>query len=76
MTNDEIVAFTKACIPESAAIHLMFLCFPLHQEKDLGSKRFHNSGDALSDTTVKRKSMRNALVPGRRPRKFPALKFN
>ena len=23
-------------------------------------------------TAVKRKSMRNALVPGRRPRKFPA----
>ena len=27
-------------------------------------------------TAVKRKSMRNALVPGRRPRKFPAPKFN
>ena len=26
-------------------------------------------------TAVKRKSMRNALVPGRRPRKFPAPKF-
>ena len=27
-------------------------------------------------TAVKRKSMRNAFVPGRRPRKFPAPKFN
>ena len=27
-------------------------------------------------TAVKRMSMRNALVPGRRPRKFPAQKFN
>ena len=27
---------------------------------------------ARSLTAVKRKSMRNALVPGRRPRKFPA----
>ena len=27
-------------------------------------------------TAVKRKSMRNTLVPGRRPRKFPAPKFN
>ena len=27
-------------------------------------------------TAVKRRSMRNALVPGRRPRKFPAPKFN
>ena len=27
-------------------------------------------------TAVKRKSMRNALVPGRRPRKFPSPKFN
>ena len=26
-------------------------------------------------TAVKRRSMRNALVPGRRPRKFPAPKF-
>mgnify|MGYP000645202257 CR=1 FL=1 len=48
MTNDEIVAFTMACIAESAANALEFLCFLFHQEKDLGSKRFHNSGDALS----------------------------
>ena len=27
-------------------------------------------------TAVERKSMRNALVPGRRLRKFPASKFN
>ena len=27
-------------------------------------------------TAVKRMGMRNALVPGRRPRKFPAPKFN
>jgi len=32
--------------------------------------------DTSIDTAVKRKSMRNALVPGRRPRKFPALKFH
>ena len=29
-----------------------------------------------ANTAVKRKSMRNALVTGRRPRKFPAPKFN
>ena len=30
----------------------------------------------VADTAVKRKSMRNALVPGRWPRKFPALIFH
>ena len=30
----------------------------------------------LMHTALKRRSMRNALVPGRRPRKFPARKFN
>ena len=35
------------------------------------------SGNTLKKhTAVKRRSMRNALVPGRRPRKFPARKFN
>ena len=43
MTPDAMVAFTMACMSESAAIHLEFLCFPLRPEKGLSSKRFHNS---------------------------------
>ena len=42
---------------------------------DVMSLRFQVIMGLYDLTTVKRRSMRNALVPGRRPRKFPAPKF-
>ena len=41
-----------------------------------GDRRIESEDRGRGLTAVKRKSMRNALVPGRRPRKFPAPKFN
>ena len=41
-----------------------------------GLKGANVQKNRVADTAVKRKSMRNALVPGRWPRKFPALIFH
>ena len=49
---------------------------PEFPEKNRSEQSREPTNSAHIYTAVKRKSMRNALVPGRRPRKFPAPKFN